>query len=68
MLQSSALTRDLPANIQILTLEPWNAENTILLRLENVFEKDEHPTLSKSTTISLDVININLYLSYYAPI
>ncbi|KAF5294472.1 hypothetical protein FQR65_LT01598 [Abscondita terminalis] len=33
----TGLNRDLPDQVQILTLEPWNG-NTILMRLEHIFE------------------------------
>jgi hypothetical protein len=45
------LTRSLPDNVQILTLEPW--KNSYLLRLEHVFEKNEDENLSKSVTVDL---------------
>ncbi|PSN38675.1 hypothetical protein C0J52_08895 [Blattella germanica] len=42
----AGLTRNLPSNIHILTLEPWK-ENELLLRLEHIMEKDEDPEQSK---------------------
>ncbi|KRT79202.1 glycoside hydrolase, partial [Oryctes borbonicus] len=51
----SGLTRALPDNVQILTLEPWKVtEKSILLRLEHVLEKNEDPTLSETVTVNLD--------------
>lgn len=51
-LQYSGLTRALPDNVQILTLEPWIGMN-FLLRLEHVLEKNEDPNLSKPVTVNL---------------
>lgn len=60
----SSLTRSLPDNVQILTLEPWKG-NTFLLRLEHVLEINEDPVLSKPITVDLknlfspfDIINL----------
>jgi lysosomal alpha-mannosidase len=47
------LTRTLPENVQILTLEPWR-DNTYLVRLEHMFEKDEDAVLSNPITIHLE--------------
>lgn len=52
--QHSGLTNSLPANVQILTLEPWKA-TTFLLRLEHVFERKEDPVLSRPVTVDLKV-------------
>lgn len=46
------MTRNLPRNVQILTLEPWIGA-TILLRLEHILEKDEDPLLSQPAIIDL---------------
>lgn len=51
-LQYSGLTRSLPKNVQILTLEPWIGMS-ILLRLEHVLEKDEDPSLSQPVIVDL---------------
>lgn len=54
VLQFSGILKELPRNVQLLTLEPLD-EKTILLRLEHVFEKDEHKEYSKSATVDLTV-------------
>jgi lysosomal alpha-mannosidase len=51
-LQFSNLNRPLDDNVQILTLEPWK-DDTLLLRLEHVLEKNEDENLSKETTVDL---------------
>ncbi|KRT80854.1 glycoside hydrolase, partial [Oryctes borbonicus] len=48
----SGLTRALPDNVQILTLEPWTDES-LLLRLEHIFSVNEDNTLSQTATINL---------------
>mgnify|MGYP005983619713 len=53
-LQFSNLKTSLPDNVQLLTLEPWK-DNTILLRLEHVLEKDDDPNLSVDVTVDLSV-------------
>lgn len=58
----SGLKVSLPRNIKILTLEPWN-NNTVLLRLEHLFEKGEDEQLSKSVTIDLRKLFVNLPFS-----
>ncbi|KAK9693086.1 Glycosyl hydrolases family 38 C-terminal beta sandwich domain [Popillia japonica] len=51
----AGLTRNLPDNVQLLTLEPWrSSDNTLLLRLEHVLEKDEDHTLSMNATVDLN--------------
>ncbi|PSN38670.1 Lysosomal alpha-mannosidase [Blattella germanica] len=53
----AGLTRNLPSNIHILTLEPWK-ENELLLRLEHIMEKNEDPELSKPVEVNLqDLFN-----------
>ena len=49
----SAVSRELPANVHLLTLQFVDA-NTVILRLEHQFEKNEDSTLSKPVTVSLD--------------
>ncbi|XP_043267242.1 lysosomal alpha-mannosidase isoform X1 [Venturia canescens] len=51
-MQGDGLWKKLPPNVQILTLEPWK-ENSILLRLEHVFEANEAATLSEPVTINI---------------
>ncbi len=53
-IQKSGLTRALPDNVQLLTLEPWR-EGTQLLRLEHIYDMGEHPILSQPITIDLRV-------------
>mmetsp|Transcript_69979 Transcript_69979/g.152665 ORF Transcript_69979/g.152665 Transcript_69979/m.152665 type:complete len:1011 (-) Transcript_69979:481-3513(-) len=48
----SALSKALPANVQLLTLEPWNASAT-LLRLAHQFGKGEDSELSGTATVDL---------------
>ena len=48
----SFLTASLPPNIHLLTLEEWK-NNSILLRLEHFFQKNEDINLSKPVTINL---------------
>uniref|UniRef100_A0A1W7RA88 Alpha-mannosidase n=1 Tax=Hadrurus spadix TaxID=141984 RepID=A0A1W7RA88_9SCOR len=50
--QISGLNRPLPASLHMLTLEPWK-NNTVLLRLEHMYEKDDDPNdLSLPVTIN----------------
>jgi lysosomal alpha-mannosidase len=46
------LTRSLPINVQLLTLEPWK-DDAYVLRFEHILEKDEDDVLSQPTTIDL---------------
>lgn len=48
----SGLTKALPANVHLLTLEQWSG-GRLLLRLEHFFQKGEHAELSKPVTLSL---------------
>ena len=52
-LMYTAITKALPANVHLLTLQFIDA-NTILLRLEHQFEKNEDMVLSRPVTVSLD--------------
>lgn len=54
ILQLSALNRALPPNVHILTLEPWK-NDTILLRLEHLFEVNEARKLSAPVRVNLRV-------------
>ncbi|XP_067124288.1 lysosomal alpha-mannosidase [Centruroides vittatus] len=59
--QASFLSKPLPPNVHLLTLEPWNGK--ILLRLEHMFESFEDPkNMSKSVNVSLTNLfkNFNL--------
>lgn len=49
----SGLTKPLPDNVHLLTLEPWNAADRYLLRLENIFEAAEHRQLGKAVVVNL---------------
>lgn len=54
ILQLSALKKALPPNVHILTLEPWK-DDTILLRLEHLFEVNETRRYSAPVTVNLQV-------------
>ncbi|KAL1516872.1 hypothetical protein ABEB36_000710 [Hypothenemus hampei] len=54
----SGLTRTLPRNVQILTLEPWIGFS-FLLRLEHVFEINEDPTLAQPVVVQLEDLFVN---------
>lgn len=45
---------DLPENVQIVTLQQWDA-GTLLLRLEHLFQPLEDAKLSQNVTIDLSV-------------
>lgn len=48
----TALTREMPPNVRILTLEPWG-NDLLLLRLEHIFEN--HPEASHSKPVVIDL-------------
>ena len=48
----SCLNASLPPNVHLLTLEQWK-NNSILLRLEHYFQKNEDNNLSKPVTVHL---------------
>ncbi|GAB1861211.1 Lysosomal alpha-mannosidase [Camponotus japonicus] len=48
----SGLTKALPPNVHILTLEPWK-DDTILLRLEHIFEVGEAQQLSQPVEVNI---------------
>lgn len=52
--QFSALRRELPPNVHLLTLTPWDA-GTLLLRLEHQFERGESANGSQPVTVDLRV-------------
>lgn len=60
-LKYSNLKTPLPDNVQLLTLEPWT-DNTVLVRLEHILEKNEDENLSQKVTVDLSV-NLVLILS-----
>ncbi|XP_050094316.1 lysosomal alpha-mannosidase-like [Anopheles aquasalis] len=41
----SFLSRPLPTNVHLLTMEPWK-DGSVLIRFEHIFEKNEDPLLS----------------------
>ncbi|XP_012222573.1 lysosomal alpha-mannosidase isoform X2 [Linepithema humile] len=49
---TSGLTKALPRNVHILTLEPWK-DGTILLRLEHLFEVGEAQQLSQPVEVNI---------------
>nr|XP_022916135.1 lysosomal alpha-mannosidase-like [Onthophagus taurus] len=49
----SGLTRSLPENVQILTLEPWGS-NKVLFRLEHTLSNNEDATLSQPAEVNID--------------
>ncbi|XP_050302527.1 lysosomal alpha-mannosidase-like isoform X2 [Anthonomus grandis grandis] len=53
VMKFSGLVKALPKNVHIMTLEPWTTDNTYLIRLEHVFEKNEDPILSSPVTVNL---------------
>ena len=48
----SGLTNPLPANVHILTTQSQD-QNTVLIRLAHMFDKNEHGTLSQDVTVGL---------------
>ncbi|CAK9820569.1 Lysosomal alpha-mannosidase [Anthophora plagiata] len=51
-MQNTGLAKRLPPNVHILTLEPWK-DDTILLRLEHIFELGETVSYSKPVEINI---------------
>ncbi|EFA08765.1 lysosomal alpha-mannosidase [Tribolium castaneum] len=51
--QFNGLTKSLPENVKILTLEPWR-DNTYILRLEHTLEEDEDWVLSQKVIVDLE--------------
>ncbi|ENN70995.1 hypothetical protein D910_06863 [Dendroctonus ponderosae] len=51
-MEFSGLEFSLPANLHVLTLEPWG-DSTFLLRLEHLFAKDEDQYLSQPAAVNL---------------
>lgn len=52
--EQSFLNKELPSNVHLLTLESWG-DDTVLIRLELVLEKDEDLELSKEVTVDVAV-------------
>jgi len=50
--QYSGLTKELPKNVHLLTLEQWKG-SSYLLRLEHFYQQKESQTLSKPVTVDL---------------
>ncbi|KZC06792.1 Lysosomal alpha-mannosidase, partial [Dufourea novaeangliae] len=50
--QRSGLTKPLPPNVHILSLEPWK-DDTVLLRLEHIFEVGEAENLSRPVEVNI---------------
>lgn len=69
-MEVSLLSRDFPPNVHLLTLEPWDIQGRLLVRLEHIFAVGEDDVYSKSATINLkdlfvgivivDVVEMNL--------
>ncbi|XP_074713591.1 lysosomal alpha-mannosidase [Strix uralensis] len=57
--QFSALRQELPPNIHLLTLMPWDTD-TLLLRLEHQFERGESTNGSQPATVDL----LNLFSAF----
>ena len=57
--QFTGLTKDLPKNIHLLTLEQWK-DSQYLLRLEHFFQTNESQTLSKPVKVDLK----NLFVEF----
>ncbi|NXE31020.1 MA2B1 mannosidase, partial [Ardeotis kori] len=51
----SALRRELPPNVHLLTLTPWE-DGALLLRLEHQFERGE--SLNASQPVTIDLLNL----------
>jgi len=51
--QKSFVTANLPPNVQLMTLTPWNATNSYLVRLSHQFAVNEDPNYSKPVTVDL---------------
>lgn len=52
--RGEGLKIQLPRNVRILTLEPWN-ENQVLLRLEHLFEVNETKEYSNEVKVNIKV-------------
>ena len=54
LVQFSLLSQSLPANVNILTLEPWD-EGRFMIRFEHIYAVNEDEILSRPVTFSIDV-------------
>ncbi|NXA44161.1 MA2B1 mannosidase, partial [Eudromia elegans] len=54
--QFSALRRELPPNVHLLTLAPGDGDDTVVLRLEHLLEKGE--SLNGSRPVTLDLLSL----------
>lgn len=59
LIKVALLNRDLPPNVNLLTLEPWDDQGRILVRFEHFFGVGEDETFSQPASISLKVISYN---------
>lgn len=53
----------LPANVRLLSLEPWPTSKQLLVRFEHIFEINEDPEFSKPIELSLKKFFGNVQLS-----
>jgi hypothetical protein len=59
--QKSFVGTELPVNVQLLTLHPWNSAGSLLVRLSHQFAVNEDSKLSAAVTVDLaTVINWNI--------
>ena len=63
--QFSGLLQDFPLNLRMISLKQrFATQSTIIMRLMNIFEVDEHPVYSKPVTINLyDIFSKNFTIS-----
>ena len=62
--QIQLLSRPLPENMKLLTFEPRTGyDGEYILRLEHIYNAEEHPVLSSPTEVSLKV-NCYIYLFF----
>jgi hypothetical protein len=59
LIKVALLNRDLPPNVNLLTLEPWDDQGRILVRFEHFFGVGEDEQFSQPASISLKVISYN---------
>ena len=56
ILQQQSISRTLPENVNLLTLESRN-DGSYLIRLEHIYDDGEDAFLSQPVIVSLDVIS-----------